>query len=73
MKVGLLWYDDDPARSLQEKVKRAASAYKRKHGVRPNRCCVHPAMLDGNITVSGVDVVPLGTVLRHHLWVGVSE
>ncbi len=48
MKVGLLWYDDDPGRDLAEKVGRAARRYRQKFGTSPDICYVHPSTLSGN-------------------------
>ena len=48
MEVGLLWYDDDPARDLAEKVGRAARRYRQKFGASPDICYVHPSALGGN-------------------------
>jgi len=45
MKVGLLWYDDDPGRDLAEKVGRAARRYRQKFGTSPNICYVHRSVL----------------------------
>ncbi|HID86222.1 MAG TPA: hypothetical protein EYP55_02460 [Anaerolineae bacterium] len=45
MKVGLLWYDDDPKRPFAEKIEAAARRYREKFGVRPNTCYVNPASL----------------------------
>jgi hypothetical protein len=48
MKTGLLWFDDDPRKELEEKVLRAAAHYERKYGQAPNLCFVHPSAFDGN-------------------------
>jgi len=84
MKVGLLWYDDDPGRDLAEKVGRAARRYRQKFGTSPDICYVHPSTLSGNPStglrtsgkvrkVGGVRIAPLPSVLRHHFWVGREE
>jgi len=74
MKLGLLWYDDDPKRGLEEKIARAAQRYREKFGRMPNTCYVNPAMLGENALASGrVRVVPAENILPHHLWIGVSE
>ncbi|MDY6877345.1 MAG: hypothetical protein SWK90_14235 [Chloroflexota bacterium] len=41
MKVGLLWFDDDGERGLEEKVARAARRYGEKFGRRANVCYVN--------------------------------
>lgn len=74
MKVGLLWFDDDPKRDLAQKVKRAAQRYRQKFGRPPTVCYVHPSLLDGGSRrVGQVRVRGLPSVLRHHFWLGEEE
>ena len=73
MIEGLLWYDDDPARDLAEKVKRAARRYQQKFGAAPTVCYVHPSTLDDKQQVGQVDVTALASVLQHHFWIGREE
>jgi len=84
VKVGLLWYDDNPGRDLAEKVGRAARRYRQKFGTSPDVCYVHPSALNDNastkLSASGrvrkvgeVRVAPLPTVLQHHFWLGQEE
>jgi len=78
MKTGLLWFDDDPRRQLEEKVKRAATHYERKYGASPTLCFVHPSTLNGNGGKSlkkagGVEIRPGRSVLPDHFWLGVAE
>ncbi len=74
MKVGLLWFDDDPARDLAQKVGGAARHYRKKFGRRPTICYVNPTMLNGKARqVGGLKVAPLGSVLRHHFWIGEQD
>lgn len=73
MKTGLLWYDDNPTRSLTEKIALAAARYRQKHGVPPNICYVHPNTRDIVKNVGVVEVKPLRTVLIHHIWIGMEE
>lgn len=69
----MLWFDNDPDRDLAQKVGRAATYYRRKYGRPANRCYVHPGSIEESTTVDGVEVAPLPSVLRHHLWVGVEQ
>ena len=76
MKVGLLWYDDDPGRDLAEKIGRAARRYRQKFGAPANVCYVHPSALGNNgkaQRVGQVRVAPKPSVLRHHFWLGREE
>ena len=78
MKTGLLWFDDDPRKGLEEKVQRTAAHYERKHGRPPNLCFVHPSALDGGgkrpiRKVGGVEIRTGRSVLPSHFWLGVIE
>lgn len=75
MKEGLLWYDDNPTTTLQEKTALAAVHYRKKLGYLPNTCYVHPSTLNGQKTSHAGDILiaPLPTVLRHHFWLGREE
>ncbi len=78
MKTGLLWFDDDPRKELEEKVQRAAVHYERKHGRPPNLCFVHPSALDGDgkqpIRKAGdVEIRTGRSVLPNHFWLGVIK
>lgn len=78
MKSGLLWFDDDPRKDLEEKVLWAAAHYERKHGQAPDLCYVHPGAFGGNGNgkpkkAGAVEIRPGRSVLPHHFWLGVAE
>ncbi len=89
MKTGLLWFDDDPRKELEEKVLRAAAHYERKYGQAPNLCFVHPSAFNGNggngngngkhakkddvVKAGKVEIRPGRSVLQHHFWLGMAE
>jgi hypothetical protein len=85
MDIGLLWYDDDPRRGLEDKVGRAAQRYRDKYGRWPNTCFVHPNMLtnhlgqDLRVACSGrqsrsqIRVISAPNILLHHYWLGESS
>jgi hypothetical protein len=78
MRTGLLWFDDEPSRSLEDKVLRAAAHYERKYGQAPDLCFVHPSAFDGNgrrpaKKAGEVEIRPGRSVLRDHFWLGVAE
>lgn len=82
MDVGLLWYDDDPRRGLEDKIDRAAQRYREKYGRWPNTCYVHPqatvdlAEQEPQVTCGAnngratIRVLSAPNVLLHHLWLG---
>jgi len=77
MNTGLLWFDDDPRKTLAEKVERAVAHYVRKYRHAPDLCYVHPSALgDSESKVSKVGVTQIRAgdcVLVHHFWLGVDD
>lgn len=76
MKVGLLWFDNNPRHNLAEKIGPAARRYRQKFGTSPNICYVHASTLGGNgrtAQVGTVRVTTSPTVLPHHLWIGQED
>jgi hypothetical protein len=74
MKVGMLWFDNDPETSLKAKIERAAEYYSQKYGQKPNLCFVHPKMLAGDPErCDGIDIRATHQVLPNHFWLGMEE
>ncbi len=74
MRIGMLWFDNDASRALDDKVARAAAHYRQKYGRAPTLCYVHPAALNGDPhRAGGIEVRAARTVLPHHFWLGVAE
>lgn len=73
MKIGMLWYDDSPRRSFQDKVAQAINYYRAKYGRLPNTCYVHPSCLpDEGDAACGLKLVGAEDILPHHFWLGVA-
>lgn len=73
MDFGMLWFDDDPKRSLDEKIAKAAHYYFLKYKIIPTACMVHPkALPDGETQLSVIKVTSGNFVLPNHLWIGVE-
>lgn len=78
MDVGLLWYDNDPRRTLEDKVGQAVRRYRERYGRWPNTCYVHPSALekaqelvmDGRDGALPIRVLSATNVLLHHFWLG---
>jgi hypothetical protein len=74
MKTGLLWFDDDPKRPLEAKVRRAAERYQAKFGAEPNTCYVNPgSVAEKNARVDDLQILGAPFVLPNHFYVGVSK
>ncbi len=74
MRIGLLWYDNDPKKALEQRVREAMDRYREKFGRAPNTCYIHPADLNGRaLALEGVRVLAASNILRNHVWVGYDE
>jgi len=75
LEWGMLWFDNDKSKTLNQKVMEAAAYYRRKHGTWPDLCYVHPSALENGAgkLVSSIRVIGLTTVLRDHFWIGVGK
>jgi hypothetical protein len=84
MDIGLLWYDGDPKRPLEDKIGQAARRYREKYGRWPNTCYVHPQVvtdhLGQELRLAGtrklcekIRVISAPNILLHHYWLGESS
>ena len=75
MKVGMLWFDNDAARALDEKIRRAAIYYQKKYGREPSVCYIHPSMLPNGASApnnGAIRVQPAPWILPNHYWLGLN-
>ncbi|MEI6291736.1 MAG: hypothetical protein WCP19_15045 [Chloroflexota bacterium] len=77
MNIGMMWFDNDPAKALSLKVDQAAAFYQKKYGSKPDVCMVNPVNLPANPDASGIEnggasirLLPLQSILPGHLWIG---
>ncbi len=73
MTIGMLWFDNDPKASLNDKIARAVEHYQKKYGQRPNLCYVHPSMLPEESRGGPVEVKTNRFVQPNHLWIGIQS
>ena len=74
MQTGMLWFDNDPKTTLNNKIERAADYYRQKYGKTPNLCLVHPSMIaETQETSQKITVRSYRPVLPGHLWIGIEE
>ena len=85
MEIGLLWYDGDPKRPLEDKIGQAAERYREKYGRWPNTCYVHPRAVHergadelslayrSRRPKAMIRVLSAPNILLHHFWVGESN
>jgi hypothetical protein len=73
MDIGMLWYDDDRQRTLEDKVRRAADYYRHKYGQSPNLCLINPQSANGGPeAVNSIELQTAPNILPHHFWIGVA-
>lgn len=73
MKIGCLFFDNDPKTNLKGKIERALAYYQRKYQRTANLVFIHPTMNPDNITIEGVEIHTNRSVLPNHFWIGVKE
>lgn len=74
MKIGMVWYDNDPKKTLEDKVIEAAARYRQKHnGAVPTTGYVNPKAIEGKTAViAGVTLLASNHLLPNHLWLEVE-
>jgi hypothetical protein len=74
MKIGMLWFDNDPQTTFEAKVQKAIDYYEKKYERKAIYVYVHPAMLAENASknVAGITIVTSDSIRPNHFWVGSS-
>ena len=82
MVTGMMWFDDNPKKSLPGKITDAAIFYARKYGQRPNKCLVNPKALSNGDpiqvavftpgTETTIEIAAMQGILPGHMWIGVE-
>lgn len=68
-EIGLLWFDNDPKRTFEQKVQGAVAAFVKKVGRKCScTCYVHQTCYQ-EVALPDVRVEALASVLRQHFWV----
>ena len=79
MHTGMLWFNNSPRMTLDQKINQAAEYYQKKYGRTPDLCLVHPGLLESEtraqrtMEVAGLTVRPYRPVLPGHIWIGVED
>jgi hypothetical protein len=73
MQQGLLWFDNNTDIDITEKVKQAATRYRKRLQHQPTVCYVNEAEYDQNFSKVGKIIIrPASNVRRHHFWLGID-
>lgn len=72
MKIGMLWFDNNPRMGLHDKIAKARDYYRTKYGKVANMVFVHPSMTQGNDGPMEYEVRTSQSIMPNHFWVGVD-
>jgi hypothetical protein len=76
VNAGLLWFDNDPARTIAAKVTDAAQRFVEKFGLTPSVCYVNRRAVESETVISfgegEIKVAPVPNILVNHFWVGIE-
>jgi len=75
MVNGMMWFDDNNKRSLEQKIRMAVNYFELKYKRKPEIVVISPkeaAQGEGLPRIPGLDVQNQEVVLPHHFWVGLS-
>ena len=70
MQSGMMWFDDDKNRSIEEKIGNAIDYYHQKYGIVPTQCCVSAKSIQEEFLVNEVSVKPRKFIRPQHFWIG---
>lgn len=80
MNSAILWFDDDPKSTLQEKILQAAHYYRRNYDRAPLLCLINPGAQAENPDLktvpfegSEITVRAWNGTLSDHLWLGFED
>jgi hypothetical protein len=74
VRLGWLWFDNDPKTSMEEKLAVASQRYRRKFGAAPKTCYVsHDALSPASVVVDQLRIRSAANVLPGHFLFVVDE
>lgn len=72
--TGCMYFNNNPRKSLEEKVVEAAVYYRNKYHLEPDTCMVHPQYeLKPSLIVNGITVKPCQEILPNNFWIGQEQ
>jgi hypothetical protein len=75
MKIGMLWFDNNPRMDIHQKIAKARAYYQEKYERVANMVFVHPSMVptQDDITTPEYVVRPNRSIMPNHFWIGVDS
>lgn len=69
MSLYMMWFDDNPKKSVSDKVREGAAAYEQRFHHAPLVVCVSPTQA---IITTPLQVQPLPTIQKDNFWFGME-
>ena len=74
MRQGMLWYDNEKQKEMQEKISGAIAFFQSKYGQIPQACYVHPEELKSEILLDEkVKIQTNERMIKNHIWLEFPE
>ena len=74
MSTGMIWFDNDPHKNINEKVQYAIHYYQQKFGSVPTLCFLHPKFKDKQLEFfSEIEFKYNRGLSPDHIWVGMRQ
>jgi len=74
MATGMIWFDNDPQKSINEKINFAIQYYQKKFGSEPTLCFLHPIFMDKTLDLnSNIEFNFNKNLSPDHIWVGMRQ
>jgi hypothetical protein len=79
MKTGMLWFDDDPKRTLYDKISIAAKRFHEKYGKPADACYINPTTANGDTLTAIVannhrlHIKQVNSIRPNHFWLGMES
>ncbi len=72
MQQGMLWFENDPKKSLSTIIKEGSDYFEKKYGRKPTGCNVHRERLVGEKDYDKKFIRPDKSILKNHYLIGVE-
>jgi hypothetical protein len=74
MATGMIWFDNDPHKNINEKIQLAIQYYQRKFGSQPTICFLNPKFREKLLeTESKIEVDFNFGLSPDHIWLGMRQ
>ncbi len=74
MTTGMLWYDHESSKSINEKIDIAANYFQEKFGIFPTLCYLNPSLNNENLKSTKIIEIKFERGINpNQIWLGLKE